>query len=113
MDDKELESVMGLIMYGGNAKGLAVEAIHAAKNFDFETAEQKLSKANESLVLAHNSQTEQLTKEASGGGVSLSLLMVHGQDHLMNAITFIDLAKEVIDVYKMLNKYLGGDYDRE
>jgi PTS system cellobiose-specific IIA component len=28
--------------------------------------------------------------------------MVHAQDHLMTAITFIDLAKEVVAVYKKM-----------
>lgn len=28
--------------------------------------------------------------------------MVHGQDHVMNAITFRDLAGEIVDLYKML-----------
>jgi len=31
--------------------------------------------------------------------------MVHAQDHLMNAITFKDLATELIDVYKQLKLF--------
>ncbi|PNW61984.1 hypothetical protein ACZ99_15345 [Lactobacillus sp. ATCC 15578] len=31
-----------------------------------------------------------------------SLLLVHSQDHIMNAITFRDLAGEVVDVYRRL-----------
>ena len=49
-DDQNLETVMGLIMNGGNA----------------------------------------------------TLLMVHSQDHLMNAITFRDLAGEIVALYKRL-----------
>lgn len=95
-----LEAVMGLIMYGGDAKGKAIEAIEAAKAGDFDTAEAMMSEANESLVTAHQSQTSLLTGEAQGKSVELSLLLIHGQDHLMNAITFIDLAKEVIDIHR-------------
>ncbi|NVJ37263.1 PTS lactose/cellobiose transporter subunit IIA, partial [Enterococcus gallinarum] len=29
-------------------------------------------------------------------------LMVHSQDHLMTSITFTDLAKEIIDLYKVM-----------
>ena len=29
--------------------------------------------------------------------------MIHGQDHLMNAITTKDLALEIIDVYRKLD----------
>ena len=39
--------------------------------------------------------------------MALSLLMVHGQDHLMNAITFLDMAKEMVDVYRKLEE-VGG-----
>lgn len=102
MDEQFLETVMGLIMHGGDAKGKAVEAIAAAKKFDFEGAEVKLKEAQVALGLAHKSQTSLLAKEAGGQSVPLSLLMVHGQDHLMNAITFIDMAKEVVEVYRQL-----------
>lgn len=97
-----LDEIMGLIMFGGDAKGKAIEAIQAAKNNDFDEADNKMNEANDSLLKAHRSQTQLLADEAKGEGVEPSLLMVHGQDHLMNAITFIDLSKEIIDVYKRL-----------
>lgn len=97
-----LEAIMGLIMYGGDAKGKAVEALDAAKKGDFEEAEVMLEQANESLVTAHRSQTSLLTNEAQGEPVEISLLLIHGQDHLMNAITFIDLVREMIELYRKL-----------
>ena len=100
---KLLETIMGLIMYGGDAKSSAMEAIYAAKSGDFDGADEKLNDAEESLSKAQQSQTNLLTKEASGDSVELSLLMVHGQDHLMNAVTFNDLATEVIDVYRKVD----------
>ena len=30
--------------------------------------------------------------------------MVHGQDHVMNAITFRDLAGEVVDLYRKISQ---------
>lgn len=98
-----LETIMGLIMHGGDAKSNAMEAIQAAKSGKFEDADEKINHAEESLERAHKSQTDLLTKEASGDSIELSLLMVHGQDHLMNAITVKDLATEVIDVYRKLD----------
>ncbi len=98
-----LEAVMGLIMYGGDAKGKAVQAIQESKKRNFESAQQLLVEANQALNTAHHSQTNLLAKEASGDSVELSLLMVHGQDHLMTALTFIDLAKEVVAVYKEID----------
>lgn len=104
---QNLEEIMGLIMYGGDAKGNAVEAIRSAKVGNLVEAQEFLKKANESLKIAHNSQTSMLAKEALGNSQELSLLMVHGQDHLMTALTFIDLAKEVVEIYERIEN-LGG-----
>ncbi len=101
-EPKNLEAIMGLIMYGGDAKGKAVEALQAAKEGDFDQAESMLTEANESLVTAHRSQTSLLTSEAQGDSVEISLLLIHGQDHLMNAITFIDLVREMVDLHKKI-----------
>ncbi|VIQ71868.1 lichenan-specific phosphotransferase enzyme iia component (pts system lichenan-specific eiia component) (eiia-lic) (eiii-lic) [Streptococcus pneumoniae] len=104
MNESNLESVMGLIMYGGEAKSNAMEAIQAAKKGDFSKANKKLADANAALLKAHIAQTEMLTKEANGDSAPLSLLMVHAQDHLMTSITFVDLAKEVVEVYERFEK---------
>lgn len=98
-----LEAIMGLIMYGGDAKGKAVEAIRRAKVGDFSEAHHLIKQANDALNIAHRSQTEFLTQEASGDRVELSLLLIHGQDHLMTALTFIDMAKEVIALYEKID----------
>lgn len=98
-----LETIMGLIMHGGDAKSSSMEAIYAAKKGDFEEADQKIADADAALGNAHKSQTALLTREASGDTVELSLLLVHGQDHLMNAITFKDLAVEIIDIHRKLD----------
>ena len=99
-DEKRMQIVMGIIMAGGNAKAHAVEAITAAKKGDFTEAEQKLEEANQAIVDAHNTQTEMLTAEARGEHTPIDLYMVHAQDHLMTGITFVDLAKEIVEVYK-------------
>ena len=101
--DDNLQTVMGLIINGGNAKGSAFSAIKAAKIGDFEQADAKLKEADKFLAAAHSSQTDMLTKEANGKHAPVTLLMVHAQDHLMNAITFRDLAGEIVDLYKKVN----------
>lgn len=45
-----------------------------------------------------------LTKEAQGQHAKVTLLTVHSQDHMMNAITFRDLAGEMVDLYELLYK---------
>ena len=99
-DEKRMQIVMGIIMAGGNAKAHAVEAITAAKKGDFTEAEKKLEEANQAIVDAHNTQTEMLTAEARCEHTPIDLYMVHAQDHLMTGITFVDLAKEIVEVYK-------------
>lgn len=102
MDDAQMAVIMPLIMYGGEAKSSAVEAIRAAKSGDFETADERIAAASKSIVEAHHTQTDLLTKAANGEDVPVSIYMVHAQDHLMTGIAFVDLAKEIIDLYKVI-----------
>ena len=100
MNEENLEAIMGLIVHAGNVKSDAMEAIQAAKKGDFSEATEKIQQAEASLVEAHHAQTGMLTKEAQGDHMTVTLLTVHSQDHLMTAIAFTDLAKEIIDLYK-------------
>lgn len=105
MENKDsLEVAMTLIMYGGEAKSCAIEAIAAAKKQDFERAQERLSQAQKALLQAHHAQAEMLSKEAQGEETELSLFMVHGQDHLMTSIAFVDLAKEIVDLHKKIDE---------
>lgn len=51
-----------------------------------------------------------LTQEARGNATPISLLLVHGQDHLMTSITFVDLARELVSIYERLTSQ-GGNND--
>lgn len=110
-DQETLMAAMGLIANGGNAKSLAFEAICLAKTGDIEGAREKLKESDKSLLEAHNSQTSMLTQEAQGDHMHVTLLVVHSQDHLMNAITFRDLAGEMVDLYEKL--YNSGALKKE
>ncbi len=102
MDEANLESIMGLIVNAGNAKSDAMEAIQAAKVSNFDEAAEKIKSAEASLVQAHQSQTGLLTKEAQGDHMTVTLLTVHSQDHLMTAMVFTDLAKEIIELHQKI-----------
>ena len=104
MDDARMEVVMGLIMHGGNAKGQAYQAIQFAKAGKFDEADEAIEAASQELKEAHDVQTDMLTKEAQGEHTEIDLYMVHGQDHLMNAITFKDMAVEVIALMKRVSE---------
>ncbi|UJF15973.1 PTS lactose/cellobiose transporter subunit IIA [Jeotgalibaca sp. MA1X17-3] len=95
------EVIMNLIINAGGAKSSAMEAIYAAKKSDFDTATEKFKLANEQISKAHNAQTSLISAEANGDHTEINLIMIHAQDHLMTAIAFIDLAKELVDFYKL------------
>ena len=103
-EDKSISQAMQLIAFGGDAKSHAMEAIHAAKKGDFQTAHTKVQAAEKSLVSAHNVQTDMLSAEAQGEIQAITLLTVHSQDHLMTGIAFNDLAKEIIELYQTIQQ---------
>lgn len=104
MTDESAKIAMALISNGGNARSLAMKAIRAAKSGDFKEASKDMEECNQFLVSAHKSQTELLTCEANGETVELSILLIHAQDHIMNAIVVRDLAEEIMDIYKNMEE---------
>ena len=101
MDEQE-QTVINLIVNAGSARSSAIEAIQYAKAGDIEKAEESIQTAKETVNEAHHAQTELIQAEIRGEKAPLNLLMVHAQDHLMCALVVIDLAQEVLDVYKKL-----------
>ena len=98
------EVTMQLIVNSGSAKSKAMEAIGSAKEGKFQDAQKQLKEADNFLTKAHEFQTEIIQEEADGNVKQVTVLMAHAQDHLMNAITVIDLAREFIDLYKKISK---------
>jgi cellobiose PTS system EIIA component len=96
------ETVFQIILHGGNGKSSSMEAIAAAKRGDFTEARAKLQEAADALNEAHHVQTSLIQGEIRGEKVEISLLMVHAQDHLMNAISLKDLATEFVDLYETM-----------
>lgn len=102
MKNVDVKIIMELVMHGGNAKGEALKAIKFARANNFDEADKSLKKCNDELNIAHKGQTALLTQEAREEEVGFSLLLVHGQDHLMNAITTRDLANEIVEILREL-----------
>lgn len=94
--------VMNLVVNSGEARSIAMEAIELARQGQFEEATAKIAQARETINAAHNFQTELVQKEINNDPVPMSLLMCHGQDHLMTAMVVIDLAEKFIEVYQKL-----------
>lgn len=92
--------VMDIIVHAGNARSLAIEAVRFARTGDFVQAEGKLKECEAELTEAHHAQTDLLVDESNGKPTPVSLIMVHAQDHLMNALTVKDLVSEMIAILK-------------
>ncbi|KAA6451150.1 PTS lactose/cellobiose transporter subunit IIA [Bacillus swezeyi] len=105
---KELEqTIFQIILHGGNGRSFCMEAIAEAKKGNFAQAKEKIRAADEELIKAHHCQTALIQNEAKGAKTEPSLLMVHAQDHLMNAMTMKDLAAEIVELYERINVHGG------
>lgn len=98
-------TIIELVVNSGNARSTAMEAIAMAKEGNIEQARETIEAAREEIAKAHHTQTDLIQGEAAGKKTDVGLLMVHAQDHLMNALTVIDLATEMVEMYdKFSNK---------
>ncbi|MGL4819397.1 MAG: PTS lactose/cellobiose transporter subunit IIA [Bacilli bacterium] len=101
MENMEM-TIMSLILFSGNARSMAMEAIRVAKAGEFEEAESLLQQAAEEIGNAHHSQTSLIQGEARGEKTELSMLLIHAQDHLMTAMTLKELAVEIVALHKVV-----------
>lgn len=97
-----------IILHAGNARSSSMEAIALAKNYEFEEARRKIEEANEEFTLAHHEQTKLLTAEANGEVNTVTVILIHAQDHLMTAMTVKELANEMIDMYEKMKTIEEG-----
>jgi PTS system, Lactose/Cellobiose specific IIA subunit. len=83
---------MQLILHGGNARGLAYEALDKAEEHDFEEADRLLREAHEEFLKGHQYQT-QLIQNQDG---TPNFITIHAQDHVMTAQAELQLVKRMI-----------------
>lgn len=102
--DQYDELVMNLVVEGGNARSLAMEAIQEAKKGNLDRADELLKECDAALVETHNAQTDMIQAEIRGEHIPVMLLMVHAQDHLMDAMVVKDLATEIVDLYRKMGE---------
>ena len=99
MDKERLqETSVLLIAYAGDAYGHFNEAINQARAGDFEEADRELAAGRESIAEGHKAQIELLAAEGRGDDLTFSLLLVHAQDHLMMAMSFENVARQMIEL---------------
>lgn len=100
MLDEYEQIIFNVISNAGGARSDALNAMTLARKGQLAEAEKKLADARKSISKAHQIQTDLLQKEVNGVHTPVTLIMVHAQDHLMNAITVIDLVTEFIAYIK-------------
>lgn len=103
----ELQKVsFQIISCAGDAKCCAYEALEATKQNNKDLFEAKMLEAEEGINEAHKLQYQLLSAEADNKiNDSLSILIVHAQDHLMTTMSVIDMIKEVGNLYLLINQH--------
>ncbi len=100
-------TIINLIVSAGSANSMLQQAFLEMSGGNESTALEMLERANEELIKAHETQTDLLRMEAEGDHAQMSLLMVHAQDHLMNAILCKQLMTNLIEMQREINKLKG------
>lgn len=98
------EQAMRLIVSAGNAKSAAMNAIAQAKQGNWDGMRAALAESDAAMTSAHEEQTGILQQSLDGSDKGIGMLMAHAQDHLMTAITVIDLAREFCALYEIVGK---------
>ena len=94
------EASFTLIGIAGDSKAESMQGIDCCKQGDFEGARKHLAAADETMVKAHDAQTEMLQQEAEGNPVPVNIILVHAQDHLTMAQVMRDMAEQFMDLYQ-------------
>ncbi|MDE8743547.1 PTS lactose/cellobiose transporter subunit IIA [Pectobacterium polaris] len=81
-------TVMELIIYAGEARSSSMEALSAAS-----VAARK----------AHQIQTALIGADEGSGKIPVNLILVHAQDHLMNAMLCRELVEELIQLHREIS----------
>ncbi|MFQ1997819.1 PTS lactose/cellobiose transporter subunit IIA [Aeromonas veronii] len=96
------EQVMTLIVSAGSCRSMLMEAMRHSRNGEFEQAEQLVEQARAALHAAHSVQTKLIEADAGEGKLPVQIVMVHAQDHVMNAVLLMDLTQEMIAIHRRL-----------
>lgn len=87
----------------GSARSSYIEAIHAAKDGDFDRADELMKEGGEMFLEGHDVHTELVQREAQGDPVACTLMLAHAEDQLMSAESFKIVAEEMIDLCRRID----------
>jgi PTS system cellobiose-specific IIA component len=104
MDGKTEQMIFGIILHAGNARTLAYNALKEAEADQFQAAKDLLEKAGDEVVKAHKIQNSIIQSEAAGVKLEVSLLGVHAQDHLMTAMSEMNLISGMVSLHEKMHR---------
>lgn len=102
MKNKDYNLAFKIILFAGDAKNHAMNAIDYSNRYDFEAAKEELIKAQKEIKNAHKVQTDLIQSEVQGIKQEVSIVLVHSQDHLSMATTAIENAKQNIVIMEKM-----------
>ncbi|CAI0969820.1 PTS lactose/cellobiose transporter subunit IIA [Serratia ficaria] len=93
-------TIMELLVFSGSARSSALMALQQARAGDFSAAAEQMAESKAWVKKAHLIQTELIGLDEGCGKLAITLITVHAQDHLMNAMVIQDLAGDMIELYR-------------
>lgn len=93
-------TIMTILVNAGEARSQCMTALQCARNGDFDRARMLLADSDNFIKAAHRIQTQLIGEDQGEGKVPMTLIMVHAQDHLMNAILARELINEMVILYQ-------------
>ncbi len=93
-----------LILFSGNARSLAYEALTMMKEKQEIEAKEKLAKAKEELLQAQRVHAQMLRDMAVGEMESVDLLTVHAEDHVTSSDCLVAMVTEIIEIYERMER---------
>lgn len=98
------QTMMELLINAGEARSSAMMAIQCARKRGWAGADAALAASDTAAKAAHKIQTALIGADEGSGKLPVTLILVHAQDHLMNAMLCRELAEELV----MLRKEIYG-----
>lgn len=92
-----------IIAKAGDASSTIFKAFNMAQKGELETARSLVDEATGELNSAHEIQTYIIQEEAKGNKWETGVLMIHAQDHLMNAMLTKEMASHVLFMYEKMS----------
>ena len=109
MDKTTIEQLnsaaMQIILHAGDCRNLLNEAINdLLDDKSEEEVKEKITQAKKEITKAHVIQTDMIQSSINEEELQTTLLFTHAQDTLMTIMSELNLAKELIAFFEIMNK---------